>query len=174
MIMPNGDYNEVRQRHHLDAINYTASAFGRERHFKLMGWPLTASAQGGRRKSTTTGAIPSRALPHRTGRPAAIRLWISRRAHRLAGVERRHALDSGLGRRAARARRAMGRRSGAAGTPPRPARQDGDTRAAERQRVLQRIDFLHAPEQRNEASSPRGVKVCGLAAGGDSLERTRL
>ena len=43
-----------------------------------------------------------------------------RRAHRSAGVGPRHAPDSGFGCRAARARRAMGRRSGAAGTPPPP------------------------------------------------------
>ena len=40
-----------------------------------------------------------------------------------------HAPDSGLGRRAARARRAMGRRSGAAGIPPSPARRDAASRS---------------------------------------------
>ena len=71
--------------------------------------------------------------------------------------------DSGLGRRAARARRATGRRSGVAGTPPPPARPDGRaghsrSRAAAASRPNRRQDACRRAETRaGPAVRPHGA-----------------
>jgi hypothetical protein len=85
--------------------DYLAAERNRQRHVaELQGPPRVSSLRD--------------AFGRRSGR-----LAVAAR-DRSAGFGPRRVPDSGLGHRAARARRAMERRSDAAGTPPLPARQD--------------------------------------------------